>query len=90
MKISSENIMQIVKTTGFDMENEYRYENQPENSYCKDCRIAIWVRQGVYTIHHGKGNYWNNPRIKEPCSYHTLEGAVCVDCFNTEYEKKDN
>lgn len=62
--------------------SRYRNKDEPENGSCGKCQKAIWVRTGVYTVYHGQGNYYNDISMEEPCSYNTLDGSLCVDCFD--------
>ena len=61
---------------------KYRREGEKENSKCTVCEKPIWVRTGICTVYDGQGNYWNKLDKTEPCSYNTLKGSQCVDCYS--------
>lgn len=64
--------------------NESRYFDETKgctlNAKCQVCKKDIYVRQGVYTIYHGKYNVHNTKKLI--MSVHDMSlGIQCPECF---------
>jgi hypothetical protein len=69
------------------LSKKYRGDNDPPNTTCDVCQKPTWAQMGVFTMYHGKANYWNNRFKKEPISYfHKDLGIICKRCWDESDE----
>lgn len=52
------------------------------NAECKDCKAPIWAQEGIQTLYEGK-MYLHNTQEKVIMSVNTLDGLVCLTCWES-------